>query len=291
MAEAPLISKALRLVSLALIVSTVALVASAGYSGYQEYTALSGAFSSIASSGTTTNSSSPSHFSEQFNGTNLIISGLEIPNNMSYPLNVRVSGVVDLAGSTVGNFTTPMEHIAPGEAQPISLDAALDFQRALSNQSALESLLFSSSTLTFETTIYADVVPLINLNMTSSSNTTLPAVLSNFNITPSTPSCTSQGCTVPIGIAWSNPSPIGFGGNLTVAVTKIPGAAGGSPLPNATIPMDVVAGSPGAETANLFFPSGETSLQNLSPGTVVDLGITFRAFGANATIPESLVIS
>ena len=282
MSEAPLISKALRLVSLALIVSTVALVAAAAYSGFQEFNALAGTFSSSASS--TGNNSSP--FSEQFNGSSLLISGINIPNNMSFPLDFQLSGFVGLAGINIGNFATPVEHIMPGQTQPISLSVALDFAKALSNQSALSSLLFNSTMLTFETKISANMVPLLDLNLSSSSNTEIPAVLGNFNLNPGSPSCNLQNCSLPIAISWNNPSPIAVNGGLKVAVTQIPGVSG--PLPSASVPFNVAANAPGNETAILVFPSSE--ITNFSHPQQIDLGITFNAFGSNITIPESVTI-
>ena len=281
MSEAPLISKALRLVSLALIIGTVALVATAGYSGYQEFGALAGTFSSPSSQG---NNSSP--FSEQFIGNTLVISGINIPNNMSFPLDFQLSGIVGLAGVNIGNFATPVEHIMPGQTQPISISVALDFANALSNATALSLLLFNSSTLTFQTKVSADMVPLLGLNLSSSTNTQIPSILGNFNLSTGSSSCNSQNCSVPIGISWNNPSPIALNGALKVSVTQIPGVTG--PLPNATVPFNVVANGPGNETASLVFPTSE--IASFSHPQQVDLDVTFSAFGANVTVPESVTI-
>jgi hypothetical protein len=281
MSEAPLISKALRLVSLALIIGTVALVATAGYSGYQEFGALAGTFSSSSSQG-----NNASAFSEQFIGNTLVISGINIPNNMSFPLDFQLSGIVGLAGVNIGNFATPVEHIMPGQTQPISISVALDFANALSNATALSLLLFNSSTMTFQTKVSADMVPLVGLNLSSSSNTQIPSILGNFNLSPGSSSCNSQNCSVPIGISWNNPSPIALNGALKVAVTQIPGVKG--PLPNATVPFNVIANGPGNETASLVFPTSE--IASFSHPQQVDLNVTFSAFGANVTVPESVTI-
>lgn len=282
MSEAPLISKALRLVSLALIIGTVALVATAGYSGYQEFNTLAGTFSSSSSNGG--NNSTP--FSEQFIGNTLVISGINIPNNMSFPLDFQLSGIVGLAGVNIGNFATPVEHIMPGQTQPISISVALDFANALSNPAALSSLLFNSTALTFQTKVSANMVPLLGLNLSSSSSAQIPSILGNFNLSPGSASCNIQNCSLPIGISWNNPSPIALIGGLKVAVTQIPGVSG--PLPNATVPFDVVANGPGNETATLVFPASEVA--SFSHPQQVDLGITFNAFGANVTLPESVTI-
>ena len=176
MTEAPLISKALRLVSLALIVSTVALVAIAGYSGFQEFQALTQTLSPSSSAFQGNNPSSQG-LQEQFNGSTLTISGLNIPNNMSFPLDVQLAGSVELAGTNIGNFTTPNENIASGQVQPIPLSVNVDFQKALSNQSDLMLLLFNSTTLYFKTDLYASIVPLLDLNLTTSSNSSIPSIL------------------------------------------------------------------------------------------------------------------
>jgi hypothetical protein len=282
MSEAPLITKALRLVSLALIIGTVALVATAAYSGAQEFGALESTFSSSSQS---SNNSSP--FSEQFNGTNLLISGINVPNNMTFPLDFQLSGFVGLGGINIGNFATPVEHIMPGQTLPISFSVALNFADALSNRTAITSLLFNSTTLTFHTKITANMVPILGLNLSSSSGTQIPAILGNFNVSPEAPSCVPpQTCTVPVGISWNNPSPISFNAGLLVSVTHIPGVSGS--LPNASIPFNVAGNSPGKETANLVFPWNDAS--NLQPGQQIGLSITVNAYGANITLPESVTI-
>lgn len=293
MSEAPLISKALRLVSLALIVSTVALVAAAGYSGLQEYQVLSGAFSQHSSQMGNNNNSNSSNMQSssqflQFNGTEL---SLNIPNNMTFPLTIQLSGLVGLAGTIIGNFSTPQESILPGHIVPISLNmASLDYQKVLSNQTALDSLLFNSAPLTFSIGISANIVPLLGLNLTTTQNTTMPAILGGLNLNPGTPNCTSNGCNLPVGISWNNPSPISFSGNVGVAVTSLPGSTSSSSLPSASIPLNVTAGSPGDVTANLFFSSSNFQPQNFTPGSQIGLNVTFNAFGANVTIPESVTI-
>jgi hypothetical protein len=283
-------------VSLALIVSTIALVAAAGYSGFQEYQVLSGAVSQQSSqmgnnnnndNGNSSSSNSPSSQFLQFNGTEL---SMNIPNNMTFPLTIQLSGLVWLAGTIIGNFSTPQQSILPGHTMPISLNmASLDYQKVLSNQSALDSLLFNSAPLTFSIGISADIVPLLGLNLTTTQNTTIPAILGGLNFNPGTPTCTSSGCNLPVGISWNNPSPISFSGNVGVAVTSLPGSTSSS-LPSASIPLNVTARSPGDVTANLFFSSSDFQPQNFAPGSQIGLGITFNAFGANVTIPESVTI-
>jgi hypothetical protein len=294
MSEAPLITKALRLVSLALIVGTIALVAAVGYSGVQEIGALTSAFSPSSSSSPSSltspqsgNGSSSSTLSEQLNGTTLLISGIRIPNNMTFPLDFQLSGYVGLAGVNIGNFATPLEEIMPGQTLPVSLAVGLDFAKALSNQTALDSLLFNSTKLTFHTEITANMVPLLRLNLSSSSVTQVPAILGNFNVSPGSPSCAlQQNCTVPIQLSWNNPSPIGLNGALRLSVTRIPGLSG--PYPNATVPFNVIAGSPGNETAKLVFSWNDAS--HLQPGEQIGLLITFNAYNTSFSLPENVTI-
>jgi hypothetical protein len=286
MNEAPLISKALRLVSLVLIIGTVALVATAAYSGIQEFGALTSTFSSAASQ--SGNNSPLSPFSEQFNGTTLLISGIRIPNNMTFPLDFQLTGFVGLAGVNIGNFATPVEQIMPGQILPVSLAVNLNFANAISNQSALTMLLFNTSSLTFHTKIAANMVPLLGLNLTSSSSTQIPGLLSNFNVSPQSPQCDilSQSCTLPVQLSWNNPSPIGLNGNVVVAVTHISGVSG--PYPNDTIPLKVSANSPGNDTANLVFPY--TDLLHLQPGQQIGLEITLNAYNTKLSLPENVTI-
>jgi hypothetical protein len=281
MSEAPLISKALRLLSLALIVGTVALVATVAYSGMQEFGALAGTFSSASSGVGGNNGSTP--FTEQFNGSTLLISGINVPNNMSFPLDFQLSGFVGLGGIVIGNFSTPVEHIMPGQTAPISIAVPLNYTKALSNQSALTSLLLNSMTLTFETKVTSNIVPLLGLNLTSSQNTKLPPVLGNFNLNPGSACYNCQNCSLPIGISWNNPSPISFNGEMNVNVTQIQGVSG--PYPSASISFAVKGGSPGSATPTLVFPCADAQ-----PGQQIGLAITFNAFGTYVTLPENVTI-
>jgi hypothetical protein len=258
----------------------------------QEFKALSGAFTQQSQTGTSSNNNNNNGNTQssqflQFNGTDL---SLNIPNNMTFPLTVQLSGLVRLAGTTIGNFTSPLQSIPPGQTIPISLNlSSLDYQKVLSNQTSLDSVLFNSAPLTFSIKISANIIPLVGLNFTTNQNTTMPAILGGLNVNPGNPTCTTSGCNLPLGISWSNPSPISFNGNVGVAVTSLPGASS-STLPKVSLPLNVTAGSPGSVNANLFFSSSNIQPQNFTPGSKIGLGITFNAFGANVTIPESVTI-
>jgi len=84
--ETPLVSKTLSLVSFAIIIVIVALVLSGAYSGYEEYSALTGAVNPASSS----TQSSQSQLSANINGSKLTISGLNVPNRMTYPLGLAL---------------------------------------------------------------------------------------------------------------------------------------------------------------------------------------------------------
>jgi hypothetical protein len=281
MTEAPLLFRALRLVSLALIVCSVALVATAGYSGMQEFQALS---KTLSTSGSNNN---PNSFTESFNGTELTLSGLVIPNNMTYPLQVQVLGTIELAGTTIGTFASPLEQIAPGQSKPLTIQAPVSLQKALTNQSVLEALLFNSSLLTLKTQIAANIVPLLGVNLSSSQSTSIPALLQGFHVTPQTPSNSSQGWALPLGISWTNPSPLGLNGAINVKVTSLPGYPGGS-LPQASVPLNIVPNAQENLNPVLYFSNSQ--LQYLQPGSQIGLGITFSVFGANITLPETVTI-
>jgi hypothetical protein len=277
MTEAPLISKALRLLSIAVIVGMVALVASLGYSGYQEFQVLSGGFSSGGN-----NNSSP--FSANFTGSAVTV---VIPNNMTYPLDVQLLGSINLGGTNIGTFASPVEQILPGQSMPISVPVSLDYEKVLSNQSALNSLLFGSTSLTFATKISANIVPLVGINLSTSSSSNIPGIFANLNLSPGTLTNTSQGWSLPLGISWDNPSPVAFNGGLTVAVTSIPGYSGGS-LPSASVPLDVQANEEGSATPTLLFTSNQ--LQYLQPGQQIGLALTFSVLGANVTVSKSVTV-
>ena len=225
--EATLISKALRLVSFAIIVAIVTIGISAAYSGYEEYGALTGAVNSQSTS------SNGGQLSESINGSALQISGLSIPNKMTYPLDFEILGSVSIANVSVAKFDSGSYRIAPGETKNVSVNVGLNFSNALASSSVFRSLLLNSSKILVNTTIDANMVPLLGINLTKSANTTAGPALSGLsvNLETSRAALSPDGSfvVVPAVISWQNLSPFAFGGlSLNATLTKIPGRGDGN---------------------------------------------------------------
>ena len=123
MTETPLVSKAFKLVSFAILVAIVAITLSAAYSGYEEYNALT-----TIVSGT----QSQRQLSATFNGSALQISGLNVPNKMTYPLSLEFLGNVSIAiCSKLGSFDSGAYVIQPGFSKDINVSVGLNFSRIL----------------------------------------------------------------------------------------------------------------------------------------------------------------
>ena len=79
--EPPFISKTLKLVSIAILIATISIAVTAAYSGYEEYGALT----------STVTGSSLNQLRLAINGSTLSISGLNVPNKMTFPLTLELS--------------------------------------------------------------------------------------------------------------------------------------------------------------------------------------------------------
>src|SRR5579872_199248 len=178
--EAPLISKALRLASVVIIVAVVALAASVAYSGFQEYKILGSAFSSQGSQ-------QGNGIQMSMNGSELSLSGLSIPNNMTYPLSLQLRGTISLAGVSISSFNSPMQVIMPGQTGQLQVSANVNFSKVLSNSSAVSLMLQEPVKLATSLSIYAAIDPVANLNVTRMDNSTIGPVLGQFSVTPETP--------------------------------------------------------------------------------------------------------
>ncbi len=282
-AEAPLITKALRLVSLALIISTVALAASAGYSAYQEYNA-------IASLG-----GSQSQLHESFNGTTMTLSGLTIPNNMSYPLSLELLGTITLENVHLANFASPAEVIQPGQAKPLSLSIGLDLTSALTNQSVLRTILFNQFHVGLNTTISTSVIPLIGLNISKSMDQVYPPLIGNLSTSLNTASVTnsSQSIFIPLVLSWNNQSPLILNGSLVAVLTGVPGFASGN-YGNGTAPFAVNSGL-NQDILTLAIPkSGPLGNQVMATGKFPSgnytFSLSFAAYGVTVPFQENVTV-
>jgi hypothetical protein len=283
--EAPLSTKALRLVSLAIIVATVALAASAGYSGYQEYSALS----KLASS--------QSGLNESFNGTTMTLSGLTIPNNMSYPLSLQLLGTVSLGKVHIADFNSQPEVIQPGQSKPLSLAIGLNFASAFANPSVLSSVLFNPFHVTLNTTISTSVIPLLGLNISKSFDQVYPPIFGNLssslNIGSATNSPDNKSILIPFVLNWNNLSPLALNGNLGVALTGVPGFPTGN-YGNGSGPFSVSAG-PNQNTVTLSIPKSGPLANEFMTGTypkgTYTFSLNFATYGINVPLQESVIIN
>jgi len=166
--EASFISKALKIVSLAITVAIVTIAVTAAYSGYEEY----GALTSVG--GVTS-----SQLSASINGSTLMISGLNVPNKMTYPLTLELLGNVSIDNAQVGNFDTGAYVIQPGHSQGINVSIPLNYDALLNNPEALKKAMSNSSVLTVDTTVAANMVPLLGINITKSTSMSIGPILGN----------------------------------------------------------------------------------------------------------------
>ncbi|MGI0080231.1 MAG: hypothetical protein ACRECH_11455 [Nitrososphaerales archaeon] len=282
--EAPLISRALRLVTFALIISTVALAASAGYSAYQEYNAL-------ASFGSTS-----SNFTQSFNGTTMTLSGLTIPNNMSYPLSLQLLGSIYLANSHIANFASPLELIQPGQSKQISLSVDLNFTKVLQNSAIFQAILFQPFHLDLNTTISASVIPIIGLNISKAVDQVYQPVIGS--ITPSLDlasariSSDNKSLLIPLDLNWYNSSPISFTGGLNATLTGVPSQPNGN-YGSGSAPLTVSSGS-NNNVVTLAIPRSGTLANQFMSGNYTRGTYTFAlslgAYGVTVPLQENVTL-
>jgi hypothetical protein len=220
--EAPFISKALKLVSLAIMVAIVAIAATAAYSGYEEY----GALVSVGSA-------SSSQLSAVLNGSTLMISGLNVPNRMIYPLTLELLGNVSIDDARVGNFDTGAYVIQPGHSQGINVSIPLNYAALLNDTKALKQAISNSSILTINTTVAANMVPLLGINITKSANMTIGPILGDLsaklNTSDAKLSSDRESIIVPVTLSWNNLSPLPTGSLwLNASLTALPGRQSGT---------------------------------------------------------------
>lgn len=223
--EAPFISRALKLVSIVIIVTTVAIAAMAAYSGYEEYGALT---ASVGAGG-------PSRLSLGLNGSNMTISGLRIPNKMTFPLTLELAGNISLDNATVAVFDSGTYVIQPNQSKSISVSIPLSFEGLLKDTNALRQATVNSSELSITTILSAHMVPLLGINITNSANSTAGPILGDLtaSLNASAEQLTDGGQTisVPLTLTWLNTSPLSEGAlwmqsNLTQIPGKSPGDFG-----------------------------------------------------------------
>ncbi len=277
--EAPLIQKALKIVSFALILTTIALAASVGYSGFREYQALRGL------------ESNSNQIQFGLSGNNLTLSGINIPNNMTYPIDLHITGVAALEGSLIGKFDSGSKILQPGQVEPLNVNFGLNFSQAFRETNVFKQALLNGSTLQVNASIDASVYPIVGLNITQTINQTMPAVLGNLkaSINPSQVTLSSDGRSLlmPVQLSWTNGSPLQLIGNMNLNLTSIPG----KPLGNYGTGGGPFAITPGPDQDNitLKIPLSDFSGSNLTRGTYT-MDISIDAFGNSITVPESVTI-
>ena len=258
--ETPLVSRAFKLVSFAILIAIIAITLSAAYSGYEEYSALTTAVSGTQSS---------NQLSAKINGSALEISGLNVPNKMSYPLSLELLGNVSINNASIGRFDSGAYVIQPGASQNISVSIGLNFSRILSNARSFQSVLFNSSILSINSTIAARMIPLLGINISKSANSTLGPVMNNLAANLETAAATlspdGQDVIVPVAFTWINESPIIASMWLNTTVTQIPGRAVGN-YGSGSGPLSLVVG-PNNATVLVRFPSSELAKGSLQHGT------------------------
>jgi hypothetical protein len=221
--EPPFISKTLKLVSVAILLATVSIAVTAAYSGYEEY----GALTSTVTGG------SLNQLQLAINGSTLSISGLSVPNKMTFPLTLELLGTVSLNNATIGTFDSGTYLIQPDQSQSVNVSIPLSFAGLLKNSQALEAAAINSSLLSINTTVSAHMVPLLGINITKAANTTAGPILgdlsANLNSSGARLSSDGQTLDVPFILSWENTSPLATGSLwLSGNLTRIPGRSPGN---------------------------------------------------------------
>jgi hypothetical protein len=257
--ETPLVSKAFKLVSFAILIAIVAVALSAAYSGYEEYNALT----------TVVNGSSQNQLSARINGSTLLLSGLLVPNKMSYPLTLELLGNISLDNSQIGKFDSGTYLIQPGLSKSINVSVGLNFSEAITNSKTFQTILFNSSVLSINSTIAARMVPLLGINISKTANSTLgPVMVSglSINLKTSQANLSSDGqlLLVPLTISWINLSPLTASLWLNATLTGMPGNSPGK-YGFASGPVSLVVGQ-NAETYLMRFPSSDFSARSFGHG-------------------------
>jgi hypothetical protein len=257
--ETPLASKAFKLVSFAILIAIVVITLSAAYSGYEEYNALT----------TVVSGTSQGQLSASLNGSALQISGLNVPNKMTYPLSLEFLGNVSIANAQIGSFDSGAYVIQPGFSKDINISVGLNFSRILTNSGAFQAALFNSSILSINSTIAARIIPLLGINITKAANSTLGPVMSNLAVSVETSRASltpdGQSVLVPVQITWINQSPITTNLWLNATLTQIPEHSPGR-YGFASGPLSLAVGG-NNETYVMRLPTRELLGGNLQHGT------------------------
>jgi hypothetical protein len=258
--EAPFVTKSLKIVSLAILVATMAIAATAAYSGYEEYGALTNSVEC----------NSASQLRVALNGSTMTISGLNVPNKMTFPLTLELLGNVSLDNATVGNFDSGVYVIQPNESQDINLSVPINFELLLGDAKALQEATLNSSALSITTMVSAHMVPLLGINISRSANTSAGPIFGGLNVGLNTSgarlSSDGQSVEVPMVLTWQNTSPLSSGSLwLGVNLTGIPGKSGGN-YGSASGPISFVEGQ-NQQSFQLNLPVSDFSGRTIPTGT------------------------
>jgi hypothetical protein len=270
--EAPMIQKALKLVSAVVMITMVALAAAGAYSIYSEFSALSGLQNSISGG--------------NFNGSNFNLSNIVIPNNMTFPIELELFGNVSLGGYLIAGFDSGSQEILPGRSGNISLSTFLNYTKAIENPSLLDSMLFSSQLAIANTSVSASVPPLLSLTFVRAANTRIGPILGNFNASlnfSGASPCGSSYC-VPLILSWNNSSPITFTGSLSMVLVKY----GSQPMGNygnATGQLSVNQGS-NSPTFNFITPLSDYSA--IASSSSFLFNTTLTVYGSSYTFLDNV---
>jgi hypothetical protein len=167
------------------------------------------------------------------NGSSLTISGLTVPNKMTFPLTLELLGSVSLNNANIGNFDSGTYVIQPNQSQSVSVSIPLSFAGLLRNVKALQAAAINSSLLVINTTVSAHMVPLLGINITKAANTTAGPILGNLNAALNASgtklSPDGQSLDIPLILSWQNTSPLSSGELwLNANLTQIPGKPPGN---------------------------------------------------------------
>ncbi len=177
------------------------------------------------------------------------------------------------------------------------MSANLNYTKALLNPSTLNSILFRSFPVSVNLTISTNIVPLIGLNISKSSQQSYPPVLNSFSSSldyqQAKLSADKKYLLVPFLMQWNNSTPLSFNGNISAELTGIPNQPPGD-YGNGAGPLSVTAGV-NQNTVIVSFPvNGPIASEFTKNGSLPHGTYTFQlsvlAFGTTIPFEESVTL-
>lgn len=208
--DAPIISKALRLVSFSLTLITIVILVTIGLSAWQVFEGF------IASSD---NLKMEQRVSSD--GVDLVV-GVNLPNKGIYPLELQIVGESSVDRRVVAKSVSGPYMIQPGEKKAVEFSLPI-MKGSLSDPEFIRKLLFEDSSVTINVTTRIGFQPFAFVNFSSGFGNQGGSVFSNFSIRhEQTSRFNSTHSLMQLKVSYTNRSPIPFQGRISLNVVGTP---------------------------------------------------------------------